>query len=238
MSIFVTGDLHGAIDISKLSGKSFPQGRSLTKDDYVIVAGDFGLAWDNGTDELYWRDWLDERPWTTLFIDGNHENHEMLAELPEIEWNGGRAHRLTDSIIHLMRGQVFDIEGSSVFTMGGAQSVDKDWRIPGQSWWPEELPCDEEYAEAVANLDRVGWKVDYVITHCCATSLLQQVYGEDDVWQGADRLTEWFEILEKKLDFKMWYFGHHHIDRDLPPDHRALYLDIVRLGETADIDAG
>lgn len=230
MAVFVTGDIHGPIDIAKLGGSSFPLGKTLTKDDYVIIAGDFGLVWDNGTEELYWRDWLEDRPWTTLFIDGNHENHEMLAELPEVEWNGGRAHLLSSSVIHLMRGQVYDIDGSKVFTMGGAQSVDKEWRLPQVSWWPEELPSKAEYDEAEANLDACGWKVDYVITHCCATSMLRLVYSGQEIWQGADALTEWFEILEKRLDFRMWYFGHHHVDMPLPPDHCALYQAIVPLG--------
>lgn len=42
--IFITGDVHGEIDIHKLNTKNFPIQRELTKDDYVMVAGDFGLV--------------------------------------------------------------------------------------------------------------------------------------------------------------------------------------------------
>lgn len=76
--MYIIGDLHGYIDISKLNSKRFPQNSRLTKEDFVIIAGDFGLVWDNKNDEKYWRKWLSNKNFTTLFIDGNHENHDML----------------------------------------------------------------------------------------------------------------------------------------------------------------
>ena len=83
--VFITGDLHGNIDIKKLNSKNFPEGNSLTKEDYVIICGDFGLVWNNSAEELYWRKWLDEKPWTTLFVDGNHENFNLLNDYPICE---------------------------------------------------------------------------------------------------------------------------------------------------------
>ena len=41
---------------------------------------------------------------------------------------------ISDSICHLMRGQVFDIDGKTFFTFGGGNSIDKAWRTPGVSW--------------------------------------------------------------------------------------------------------
>ena len=71
---------------------------------------------------------------------------------PEEIWNGGRVHRIRPNILHLMRGQVF--------TMGGGYSIDAAMRIPGRSWWPEEMPSDDEYAEAWTNLAAHGNKID------------------------------------------------------------------------------
>jgi len=74
--IFVTGDIHGEHSIRKFNSHEFPEGSSLTKNDYVICTGDFGLIWDvnqSGPTEQYWLDWLSNKPWTTLFVDGNHE---------------------------------------------------------------------------------------------------------------------------------------------------------------------
>ena len=78
-----------AIDIQKLNTKRFPEQKNLTKDDYLIVCGDFGLVWDESPEERYWRKWLDDKPFTTLWIDGNHENFELLKEFPVINKFGG-----------------------------------------------------------------------------------------------------------------------------------------------------
>lgn len=70
--IYITGDIHG--DPSKLSSDIFPEQKEMTKDDYVIICGDFGLIWEQkeSKTEKYWLDWLEEKPFTTLFVDGNH----------------------------------------------------------------------------------------------------------------------------------------------------------------------
>jgi len=56
--IYVTGDTHQGHDIHKLKKSEFPEGYELTKNDYVIVAGDCGLVWYNRPDEpeeLWWQ---------------------------------------------------------------------------------------------------------------------------------------------------------------------------------------
>ena len=90
----------------------------------MVIAGDFGGLWDGSQKDQYWLDWLNKKPFTTLFVDGNHENFDLLNTLPEKEWNGGRVHVVREHILHLMRGQVFDFGGLTWFTMGGAASHD------------------------------------------------------------------------------------------------------------------
>ena len=207
--IYVTGDIHGGLDIHKLSSKELRSaGLRIKKDDYVIVCGDFGLVWDNKPEERYWRKWLDGKPWTTLFIDGNHENFELLNTYPVEEWHGGRIHRISEKIVHLMRGNMFSLEGASFFTFGGAASHDKEWRLPGLSWWPEELPSDEELRQANDVLAQCNNQVDYIISHC-APSLIQ---GRLNPTYKIDRLTEYFEYVRETVKFKRWYFGHYHED--------------------------
>ena len=126
MTVYVTGDVHGRAEYgsSRFAFKNWPLGRTLTRDDAVIVAGDFGFVWDGSNAEKYWLDWFESKPWTTCFVDGNHENHRMLAELPVREWNGGLVHEARPHVLHLMRGEVYDIAGTTVLTMGGAASMD------------------------------------------------------------------------------------------------------------------
>ncbi|MCR5323045.1 MAG: hypothetical protein K6E85_07235 [Lachnospiraceae bacterium] len=90
----------------------------MTKDDYVIICGDFGGIWETGGEsrnEKYWLDWFEERSYTLLFVDGNHENFERLYSYPVKEWHGGKVHEIRPHVLHLMRGQVFEIEDRNIF---------------------------------------------------------------------------------------------------------------------------
>lgn len=230
--ILVTGDIHGKRDISKLDNKLNPVFKEMTKEDYVIICGDFGLVWDNDGEDMWWRKWLEKKPFTTLFVDGNHENFDLLYEFPEEDWRCGRIHRISDSIIHLMRGQVFEIQGKTFFTMGGAESHDKQYRTIGTSLWLQELPSEDEYAEALANLEKCGYKADYVISHCAPTDIQNEIAGvKFDFTYTENRLTEFFMEIEPKLEYKRWFCGHYHRDyvSGINPDFEILYNKIVTL---------
>ena len=246
--IFITGDTHG--DVRRLSMESFFEQKEMTKDDYLIILGDFGLVWEwqgESNYEKYWLDWLEDKSFTTLFIDGNHENHDRLNEMPVTEWHGGKVHKVRPSVIHLMRGQVFDIDGASVFTFGGARSHDvrdgvlepddpriKRWykeygklfRVNKRTWWERELPTEEEMEEGRKNLDKVGWKVDFVMTHCTSsstTALLGLGALEQDI------LTKYLQEIREKLDYRYWFFGHHHMDKMINSEEICLYEQIVQI---------
>ena len=235
--IFVTGDTHGELDNWKLEPKFFEEAKNLTKDDYVIVLGDFGALWTSYTKgcpnrlsdrDKYVIDWFENLPFTVLWIDGNHENFVALDTFPMTEWNGGCVHKISHSVIHLMRGQIFNIAGKTFFTMGGADSIDKGSRIENLSWWREEMPSKREYEEAMTNLESVNFKVDYVLTHCCGTQLLPSLFT---VHNDGDPLTQFLLRLEENfgLEFKHWYFGHHHQDKKIDDKHTCVYDEIIEL---------
>ena len=92
MAIFITGDTHG--DFSRLLPAAFHEQRDLTKDDCLIICGDFGGVWDGNDTEQRWLDWLEARSFTTLFVSGNHENYDMIGEYPLEEWHGGKARHI------------------------------------------------------------------------------------------------------------------------------------------------
>lgn len=245
--IFATGDTHG--NFQRFSTKVFPEQKDMTRDDYMIICGDFGGVWDGSKQESYWLDWLEDKPFTTLFVDGNHENFTALNTLPIEEWHSGKIHRVRPNILHLMRGQVFDIGGHTFFTMGGAASHDiqdgildpaapdfeeqywlkrrlrQMFRVKGVSWWPEEMPSQEEYAEANRNLERVGWKVDYIITHCCPTSTQQKINSNFT----PDALTDYLEEVKRRCDFQYFLFGHYHDNQKIDDRFVLLWEQIVRV---------
>ena len=223
--IYITGDTHGDYDWSKLNSSKFPQGKNLTRDDYVIICGDFGGVWDGDKQDNYILSWYENKPWTTLFVDGNHENHNKLNEYPIEMWNGGKIHRIRPHIIHLMRGQVFTINNKTFFVMGGAESIDKHLRKENISWWPKEMPNNDEYEEGFINLQKHNDNIDYILAHCAPDSI------QDIISCGSylhNRLTNYLEITVRFIKFSHFYCGHYHIDKDIGK-FSILYNKIIAL---------
>lgn len=234
MAVFLTGDIHGSIDIRKLGRRHFdPDG--LTRNDYVIILGDFGLVWHDPPSgkERYWLDWLEERPWTTLFIDGNHENFDLLGAYETEPWHGGQVRRVREHVMHLARAEVFEIGGHSFFTMGGAYSTDKQWRTPFKTWWPQEVPNEEVRALADAKVAEMG-EVDYVLTHCPPSEALYTMqHSNHSVGFFADEYNLWLQSnIADVLKFKRWFFGHMHIDAPWMHPYTPLYDCIFDLDGT------
>lgn len=223
--IYITGDTHIPTDIGKLNSKKFPEQKGLTEKDYLIICGDFGGVWDNSNEEKYWIKWLQDKNFTTLFVDGNHENFTVLNEFPTVSFCGGRAHKINDKLYHLMRGQIYTIDNKRLFAFGGASSHDKAFRKEGVNWWAEELPDKSELKTAIDNLEKHEWNVDYVITHCAPTSVQQKISGEYET----NELTDFFEELKTKLLYKEWFFGHYHTDLEIDEKHRCLFEGIISI---------
>ena len=221
--IYVTGDTHG--NFRRFQPEYFPEQAGMTKNDVVIIAGDFGGVWfgDSRDDETL--DWLERLPFTLAFVCGNHENYDALERYPVAEWHGGKVHRVRPHVLHLMRGQVFELESYRFFTMGGAKSHDTNHRINHISWWRQELPSDEEYSEALQNLERYNWQVDYIITHCAPTSIALMGSRHNE----ADRLTDFLQEVRERAKYHYWLFGHYHDNKAVDEKHILLWEQIVQI---------
>ncbi len=248
--IYITGDTHR--DFRRFSQKNFPEQNNMTKTDYVIICGDFGGIWDQqeSKEERYWLNWLEERPFSTLFVDGNHENFDRLYGYPVKEWHGGKIHEIRPSVYHLMRGQVFEIDGKTIFTFGGAAShdidggilepddpdfkskkhhLDYDWipyRVNHLSWWKEELPTEAEMEEGRENLAKHNNEVDFIITHCCSSSTQAFLSGG---WYKPDIATSYLEEIKQKTKYKKWFFGHYHDNKNVNDREILLYEQVIRI---------
>lgn len=205
LSIYVIGDTHRTKNVSKLLNID-----CLTTNDYVIITGDFGIIMPDLNVELL--NELEKKDFTILYCDGNHEGFEVLNSYPIEIWNGGKIHRIGKNVFHLMRGQVFTIEGEKIFTFGGAETVDKLNRTIGIDWWKEEIPSYDEMNEALKNLKNNNYKVDYVISHDCRTYTLHYLCSKYDFCPNENVVNEFLEYIYSILDFKHWYFGHYHLD--------------------------
>jgi len=227
MSIYLTGDIHGSLDIQKLNTALFQQQKELTKNDYLIILGDFGLTWDESDDRKYWLKWLNDKNFTTLFIDGNHENFDLLYKYPAVDFLGGKTHQVRESIYHLMRGEIFTIEGIKFFTFGGGVSIDRAYRIEFKSWWSQEIPNYTEIENGFINLEKHNNTVDYVLTHAAPSDISLEVVESHHC--ETDQVTRILDEFEKVVKYKRWFFGHHHIDKNVDDKHWLLYNRVMKL---------
>ena len=247
--IYITGDTHG--DFTRFSAKRLRRtGMELTKEDYIIICGDFGLCWaKDKTFEYHCKNFA-EKPYTILWVQGNHENYDLLRNYSISQWHGGLVQAIRPSVLHLMRGQLYNICGKRIFAMGGASSHDiRDgilepddpdyeqkirqlnaagalFRVNHCSWWKEELPSEDEHRTAKATLDKAGWDVDYIIPHCCPSSI-QNTFSRGLYQRNA--LTDFFDEVRERCQFKYWFFGHYHANMVVEKRFVMLYKQIIRL---------
>ncbi len=227
MSIYITGDIHGypiRFDQSNLEA----MGLKFTENDKVIICGDFGLPWYRDAEEECCLDWLEAKSFEILFVDGNHENFDLLNALPVEERYGGKVRKLRNNVFHLMRGEVYEIEGKTFFVFGGATSVDKYMREEHVDWWQEEVFSEAEKMNAIRNLERMGNKVDCVITHTVPRRFLADLSVH---LQGADTcpVSGFLDELSYKIQYEKWYFGHFHIDAKINEMFTCIYENVEKI---------
>lgn len=201
----------------------------LRQGDTVIVAGDFGFGFWNGrffSEETFY-DWIAEQPYSVLVVDGNHERFDKLAAYPACEAYGTKAQKIRDNIYHLCRGEIYSIGGNKVFVFGGAYSADRERRIQGVSWFPKEMPSEEEYLFASSNLERHGNQVDFIVTHTCPYETVKYLstfreYGVQCVPEERP-IQAFLDWVAQAVSYREWFFGHFHLDRELWRNQTAVF---------------
>ena len=244
--IFITGDTHGNIDNDKLR-KFVLQHPNLSKKDYVLIAGDFGGVWSEQTlqqDLAFYK----ALPCTVLFVDGNHENHDLLNRFPVTRWKRGKVHRISSNIIHLMRGQVFELPGESgsiaIATLGGGDSRDKEFRREGKSWWAAERITDADVEEFIRSVKAYPGRIDYCVTHAPSIDVTIQLYNRSFKHSPYGNPRYYPEncpsdylvreaILASGIKPRCIFSGHQHLDEEFKlygQRHRLLFNDFVKIG--------
>ena len=233
-NIKVTGDIHN--EFNRLLW--FQNNKNISENELLIFTGDCWLFTSPENSQLL-DDISSTIAYTIAFVDGNHEHFGNLNSFPIEEYWGGKVHFLRrKNIIHLMRGQVYSIpvqnETRKIFTFGGGNSVDKEGRIEGRTWFPEEMPNEEEYNEAWINLEKHNNCVDYIMTHTCCTEALENLkrylhrrYGFEEFY-----LNDFLQKTHLKCQYKHWYFGHMHLSeiQKVPElNQTCLYDGIITL---------
>lgn len=244
--IFVTGDTHA--QFHRFNMGNFPEQKEMTKDDVVIICGDFGGIWYNdpkNRTETYWLNWLENKPFTVCFCDGNHENFDRLNAFPITQQFGAPVHQIRSNIFHLIRGNVYTIQDKKFFVFGGAHSHDihdgileqddpriKAWnkdpykffRINHVSWWKEEVPSESEMKYAETQLEKHHHMVDFIITHTPPSEVLFHMeYSSDDI-------SNFLQDIAQTTRYTRWFCGHMHDNRYFPTcNTQLLYDGIIRV---------
>lgn len=220
--VFITGDTHGVIDINKIMrfALKYPD---LDKSDVVIITGDFGGNWYGNEKDNEVLQWWSKQAWTTVFVDGNHENFDALNALPVKTWCEGQVHEVAKDVYHLIRGEVFYINSYRFFAFGGAISTDRGHRKEGISWWRAELPTHDEVDAGFRNCAKVNNEVDFIIAHSCPENLkpylwryesektnIEFVYGPE-----YENIHYVLQDFCNALEYRKLFFGHYHVDREI-----------------------
>ncbi len=206
--IYLLSDLHGERDIEGL--KHYLEYAS--DDDLLIILGDLYFGFDNAECSMEFTEWFMSLNKNIAFIDGNHENYGYINSFPEEEWCGGRVHRISDKIVHLCRGEIYNINGVSIFTFGGCRSSAK-WAERGL-WYEGDDPTVDEVEYAKEKLSDAGLKVDYVLTH------KYEAHRDTTV---SEALGDLVKFIEENVEYKKWYYGHWHSECEVDKKHIMIY---------------
>lgn len=236
--IYVTGDLSGDFDRLLDFAKS-EEGKRLTKKDFVIELGDFGL-WPEKIKEI--QKLNEELNFTLLFIDGNHEHFPLLESFPRERLFGGEVHNIF-GIYHLCRGEIFEIpteEGKRVIAVcGGGDSRDKTYRTKEVNWFEQEAVSDSDISKLLIKAKEYGMQADYFLSHSMSSAVKLEWNYECSIFQMGKEA--YFELTESdfkirdligRIKAKLYLSAHEHIDREHAlggKKYRSIYKDFVKL---------
>lgn len=154
--IAVSGDWHGDVPWMR----AVVDAAAAAGAELILQVGDLAVLWpgrDKGKFDRRLQQRLELRDMRFVFVDGNHDNHHELRLLP-LDDDGLAP--LRPHVRYLPRGGRLKYAGLTIAGLGGAYSVDREWRTAGKDWWPEEDVTDEDVDRLIA-----GGRADVLIMH-------------------------------------------------------------------------
>ena len=228
--VILTGDTHGEFDRIE----QFCEEYETTENDVMVILGDAGINyWLDEQDEAL-KERLSQLPITLFCIHGNHE--ERPEEVPGyelVEWRGGFVWIQPEypNLLFAKDGEIYQFDGKTVITIGGAYSVDKYYRLAvGAPWFGTEQPDERTKGQVMSALNRAGWKVDYVFSHTVPLSAIPRhaLLPTVDQKMVDNSTEERMEEIDQKLEYQGWFAGHFHITWSLDRI-QILYEDYMEL---------
>lgn len=207
--IYITGDKHRDFSIVD----EFCYRFETTKNDILVVLGDAWLNWFLDSDDYALKDYLKTIPITFFCIHGNHEERpECIRTYKTKRFKGGIVYyeKKYPNILFAKDGEVYSFDHKKVLVIGGAYSVDKEYRLKmGYRWFETEQPKEEVKNKIKKKIKKLK-KVDYVFSHTCPYSMIPV----KKILKNNDYTTEYFlEYIKNNLKYEKWFCGHFHINK-------------------------
>lgn len=222
--VYITGDTHGDLDFFK-----DPRLKKLTEDDTLIICGDFGFIWDGSEKEKRKLKQLEKKRYTICFLDGVHENFDILDKYQPYRYKGGNAHKIASNIYHLLRGEIFTFERKTFFVMGGGESEDKDMRKEGKTYFKTEMPSSAELLNGARNLKDADYKVNYVLTYEAPAIAKDFIRMHTNQEMHFTPLNTYLGELMKSVEYNHWYFGSLHMDMPISKNMTVVFNEIIKI---------
>jgi Icc-related predicted phosphoesterase len=178
------GDVHGKFGAYSTIIKQYPD---------TIQIGDMGIGffnWPHGEAQS-------NPPYDKMvasnarFIRGNHDNPNVCKK--HSQW-------IADGTI----------EGDVMF-VGGAWSIDWEYRTEGYSYWKDEELSHSEFYDVMDKYETNRPRI--MVTHDCPEQLLPYLVSHHSVF--TTRTGQAFANMFERYQPKLWVFGHHHKSFDM-----------------------
>lgn len=235
-NFLLTGDTHSQVYDRLLEIKSdYPD--YLPEYTGVIILGDAGLNYYEGIKDYTNKELVEQMGYTVYCVRGNHEKRPedvptMLTAYDDEVDGEVYYEQAFPHIRYFQDGGRYTIQGLKTIVLGGAYSVDKDYRLSqGWKWFNNEQLSEEERSAIFDNIK--GEHFDLVLTHTVPinwepTDLFLPIIDQSTV----DKTTElWLQDVHDNIDYSLWCAGHYHDNRFLRPRAVMLYHDIYPLNE-------
>lgn len=249
---FITGDKHRNFK----NIKDFCYETNTRRKDVLIILGDAGFNYYDDKRDNELKKEISELNITLFCLHGNKENRPRNVGTYGIRsFCGGKVYYEPKypNIVFAIDGEIYTFEGRKYMVVGGAHSVDKMYCLENDlPYWYDETPDDATKKLVECNLQNVGNRIYGMLTHTCPIDYLptemfmstrqnaiikrkpRKAKSKNYFKPDIDRSTEiWLGDLEKKIDYKVWFCGHYHIDKQIDKiqmmyhDIRPLHMQVV-----------
>lgn len=219
--IWITGDKHGQIEPFLKN----PAYKKIKKNDTLLICGDFGFLWDESGEEIKNLKWLAKRKFKIAFVEGCHDNQQILSKYPLTNWNGGRARLIFENIIHLINGEFYRIEDKKVLAFGGGFSDNMGQLTQNDEYLLQKVSLTSQIDTLVENIKKANQSFDIIISHEAPKSIAPCLETNEFHCNFINNI---LEEIRTHAKFQDWFFGKYHVDRIIPPKYHAVFNDVLK----------